>query len=439
MNINDIIESSYQKTLNETNINIDLSDRHKTTITNSNIVKYKDFTKNSFARLFHLFYEMDEKGSPLVGEKISSLLFNAVNLNYYNKSYPFVDLIVKEPIDGVTENEEHISMKTSSTKHNLISAVTDVNGFKLRQLIQFILKKSDLNIYKTDNFSKRESIKYYTIIDGMYSVFNILRKDTKYSNYYEDMFRNQLSYLFALKNAIDNNVLYNNKSLKDMNSINNFLLDFIKQDLDNIKNDELDFDFDTNIEKLYTMYDFFDLPISFCVLYFDENLDDESNINMHIQKTNIIKLKDLYQNSLDKWIEKGYHTKIWELKTAKLGDDLDVDNSKTNYYFNYNDIYNIFEENNEGEFNTHIKIKMNSNKKNKYLSYEEDADKKKDYERFQNIKVDVIDNIKSVPNDKMSNKVLNFINNILNKLDNESVDKESVIQDFRTFIDDYDK
>lgn len=419
MNISEIIQLSYLKTLNETTINIDLSDRTKTS-TDNNVVKYKEFTKNQFGRLFHLFYELDDNGSPIIAEKISALLFNAVNLNYYNKSYPFVDLIVPEDksIEGITLPDEYISVKTSAKANTLNNAINEVNGFKLSQVLQFALQMTGVDFFEGENFSKRNTIKYFTILNELYKIFKIKQNATNY----ELIFKNQLKYIYLLKKIMDNGRTYNGKILNNINNINEFFTDIIDKDLRILNPSEMkkSHELDDYIKEYDEMNNFYSkFHISYCVSYFDKDSDINDSIILHVQKTKAINFIELYEKTIKEWVLLDYHKRILDDETSK------------NYYLKYNNIKTIFSEGDD--FSNHIILKMSKEKRKKYFDISKDDTKTKDYHNFQNLKVEVIDNIKSIPNDKMSKDVLNFINNIVNKLDNENVNKENIIKQFKDF------
>jgi hypothetical protein len=382
-----------------------------------------DATK--FNRLKHLLFEYDDKGSPIMGEKIASLLLGADNLNYYSKSYPFVDLIVKRPVDGITKKNEYISIKTSATKHSLSTSITDVNGFKISQLIHFIIQLLPVNIFKDSKIIKfRNAIRTDALVTVYYRFMKKFQnKDIKL---YEHLFKNQLYYIFLLKNHIEK--LRNPEMLPidDTNDFYGMMFGIILCDVNNLFGKDYTADFEDAIRNIkpktkliiqdcnginyvdrkhFLPDDIANMQISYCMLYLESDLigrkktrRESTEVVLHLQKTRTLSLGVLLDRAIQLWMKLGFHTRT----TRDVG--------KQNIYFRFIHIVELFEpekaslSNKEIEFDTHLKVIISKNNINKYSE--------RDVEQTDLI-VKVIDDIKGLPLDGITDDILKNIEKII--------------------------
>jgi len=405
------------------NINLDTRQTNYTFITK----------KGRMNRLQHLVYQIEQTGSPFQGEKISEILLGAVNLNVLDLSYPFVDLKVIYPIKDVTEYNELISIKTSRDTNNLKDAVTYVNGFKIKQLIQFAITKINLKIFKSETFKERFAIKLSSITSYYQKLIIGLFKDN--SDIYSYAFINQIVIFNFIKEYLKNLQQREHIIEKNRNRLYSIIsactASFIDRKfgtnyVDSISAPEdIKISVANYINKNLNKYDFSsdfinygdalpeeikNLKISFCILYFNESKKEEENI-LNLQKTHAITFGELFDKSMKIWIRKGYHN---------------PDKIKKNVYLNYNDVVSAFSNDNlQGDdvFNTHIQVQIN-------LQYKERS------EEVKKLYVKVIDNIKGIENDESQTKILKLLNKYLNKINSPSKEtRDKYIQKFSNMFD----
>jgi len=445
--------------LNESEILIDL-DKKETEL--SHIKRYGKMDLTKVNRLTHLLYNFDYNGSPLVGEKIAELLLNAVNLNYFNKSYPFVDLKVKEPIEGMTVKDEFISIKTSSTKHSLSSAITDVNGFKISQLILFVMNfladnQKPFNIFKSDIFKDRNAIRKDMIVTVYYRFMKAIDKIAP--ELYDHLFLFQLYYIILLSRYIETLRIPKKQMIENTNDFYSMLFGIVLTHVNSTFNKDYRREFEDALEdvsprvylsdsliKQFSSMSFpnvnlasylpskvAEMRVSYCMIYFEPDVKGKvqtEEVVLHLQKTRSLSILDLLDRSINLWKDRGFHKKETR------------DKNKENIYFNFQDIVKIFEEDkisqihksektgrilkSDVEFDTHLKVIIN---KENIRNFSERPEKQTD------LIVKVIDEIKGLPSDELTTKVLKDINKITNlmKIHNQRK-KENFVDKFREFM-----
>jgi len=423
--------------------------------TNKTNYQYISKSKARLNRLKHLIYQIEQNGSPLMGEKVSEILLGAVNLNTLDLSYPFVDVKVVNPIKGVTENGELISIKTSRDSHTLEEAVTYVNGFRIDQLIQFGMNKLNLNLYKSGDFKSRNAMKLSNVISYyQYFIKKLFGDDEgiytyvfSYSIIILNFFKEYLSTIKLEKNPkilkaimviltatfvdkkfntnyIDSIGGRNSGKLFNINisgpsSEEHIKLEKIKQEVLNyISNSSHNFNSDYINYGDSLPNEISNLKISYCILFFDEETDD-GKIILNLYKTQNLLFKDLFNNSMKIWLKKKYH--ISALNKYKKKE------KKQNLYLNYDNVVLAFQGNklSGGKvFDTHIKIQIEPN-----WTYKERA------EGTKKMYVKIINKIKGIENDKKEKEILNLLNKHLNRI-NISDDKKRnlYINKFKQFL-----
>lgn len=432
------------KKLNEELIEIDLnqktaSDKLK------HIKRYGSFDRSMINRLNHLLFQYNAKGKPLIAEKIASLLLGAVNLNYYSKSYPFADLKVEHPINGITIQDEYISMKSSSTKNTLSRAVTDVNGFKLSQLILFIIEKMQLNIFRDlETKTIRGSMRKDIILNTYYKFMQKCDDD----RLRDKLFERQLYYIVLFQKYIDEKLRHPSyieiKKISDFKSILfGIILNQINSEsstdytsyFENVLSSEfkgpktgnptlnyelmkrVSVEYEKPKDITYLSYlpeTIADMKASFCILYI-ENSKNSKDVIFSLQKTNAMKISELLKRSFDRWMKMKYHAKV----TRGAG--------KMNVYFNFKDIVEVFDQKNTNEFDTHLRVIVN---RENIENFEE-----RPREQTKEI-IRVIDEIKGLPYD-ISDDILDQFEKIIKS--SKYKDKKRV-KDFITKFDEfYDK
>ena len=387
-------------------------------------------------RLKHLIYQLEDTGSSLGGEKVSEILLGGTNLNVLDLSYPFVDLKVTEPVPGVTEEDELISVKTTRDKHTLKNAVTYVNGFKIGQLIQFAISKIDLNLYKSTTFKKRKAIK----LSSVTSFYDNLIKDLFGANQdiYTFVFVHTLLFYSLLKEYLellakeeiiitDRDELYTNVAVLlcyyvDNKFHTNYLTNLKLKRSENYiieTTNNLNILFSNRIKEVIDSEDeelswlkfipesIRNIRISYCILFFNE--DDEEKVVLNLCKTQSITFERLFKNTIKIWTESSGNSVPMHLKALS---------KKQNLYLNYQGVIKAFQSDKlkgDNVFNVHIQVEFDANWADTY--HERPEDTKKMY-------VKVIDKVKSIPNDDKQTEILNLLNKFLNKIiDSDESDK----------------
>jgi hypothetical protein len=433
-----IFDKAFYK-LFEKNAEINFIDRDKSTF---------PLAKSKFGRLKSMVMSLDKHGSHLLGEKIGQILFGAHNLNYYDLSYPFVDIIVKDPVEGYSEKNELISIKTSSTKYSLKNATTDVNGFKISQFLNYLLKNLNFYVYRsgTEAIAGRNAYKTGTVLATYVKMIEEISQGDaeKYTQYYFSV----LGYLALLKEFLDK---YNEKEKKmvfikgnvfrwlyaifiisnpsEKNHINSLLKKTVKKQLvpNPITEEELnmvrrilgrDILPEAKDIKFLIPDDLKKKKVSYCVFYFNKYSNNNTDqIVLNCAKTTAITIEELYEKSFELWREKGKHIKSLERSKGK--------SKFKNIYFNYENILEIFEDGRDS-FKDHIKIIISkSDKRDKYT------------EEHQEAIIQVIDKIKG-DYSPQAGELANYLNNLMD-LWYEEDEKKKIIVDFKKFINNIEK
>ncbi len=408
-----------------------------------------DFIKSSgkINRLKHLIYQLEQTGSPLGGEKISEILLGGTNLNVLDLSYPFVDLKVTTPVEGVTLENELISVKTTRDKYTLKDSVTYVNGFKIGQLIQFAIKKMNLNLYKNKKFTRRNSIQLSSITSFYDNL--IIKLFGENTAIYSFVFIHTLLFYLLLKEYLEKlsekdiiitdrdelytNIAvllctyvdekYNTNYIDDIESKIKKSSNYIINATYNVKNlfsqrikEAIDSEDDDFNWLNFLPEEIRNLKISYCILFFDKDDDENKKIVLNLCKTQAISFQNLFKNTIKLWTEKKNDKSIpMHMKALS---------KKQNLYLNYDGVIKAFEGNNltgNDVFNTRIKIEFTSEWTSQYQERPEELKK---------LYVKVIDKVKSIPNDEKEKKILTLLNKFLNKVIDHPIETENFIKKF---------
>lgn len=410
---------------------INFIDRDKTTF---------PLAKSKFGRLKSMVMSFDKHGSFLLGEKIAQILFGGHNLNYYDLSYPFVDIVIKHPIEGYSEMNELISIKTSSTKYSLKSAVDDTNGFKIGQFMNYLLANIKFYVYKSEKeaVAGRNAYKTGTVLSTYRKMIEKISGDDleKYTEYYFA----QLGYLAMLKEFLDEYNKRENKMVyvkgktgtmsavfrwlyaifmvsnpKDATRINSSLQKPItKEELSIVKNILGETLPEVKDIKFFIPDALKGKKISYCMFYFNRHDLNPDKIVLNCGKTTAIPIEVLYERSFELWRNKNKHIRHIEQKKKRI-----------NVYFNYNDILDIFEDGRDS-FKTHLKI---------IISKSDERDRYK--EEHQEAIIEVIDKIKGDYSPQAA-ELVNYLNNLMD-LWYEEDEKKKIIVDFKKFINNIEK
>jgi hypothetical protein len=394
----------------------------------------KTNVKNNLERLVD---QIEKRGGSFDGEKVAGLLFNAVNLNDMNRSFPFVDLFVHDSTEAARRGE-YISVKTSSSNHTLKDVIggglTPVGGLNLNTLILFIMDLIELKTYKSSYFQERLGWANYIYIKRFKSIIRNIR-NRQHADYAFSrcilIFKLMQAYLYLLR--IENLILPSpSKSDNLVNIIDAIVAKFLDKEFDTnycgelnesarehsiiienyVNNRQLSMD-NVDPEHYGIGEDIPNIRISYCVVFFDKNINNRVVLNVF--KTRAVHLRDIFVRAMNIWIENGYHVRPVDTKTNKLS-------------INYDGICRIFEEDNlvgENVFDTQIKIDISLDRKSPQLA---------DETRIWQAKL--IKNVSGIKTNKDQKRILKLINKMLKILNKSKGDeREERIRSFSNFIE----
>lgn len=258
-------------------------------------------------------------------EEIIRILFDGIDLNKLNKNNPNVDVAVVKPIEGVVENREIISIKSSISKTNVIDVLNTSKSIKIESLMSYILyANSNYDItYQNKHFRSllRQGLDLCIGVDVDYrKVMNT----TLYYLFFKNNKDEEENYINDIKLIID--LTLNKPNQKDLEPLENALKDLYKEyNSINDEEEKLEFeniikekqkeigrinftlthgdykDYNTQVlEKLIAL----DTPVSLCTVYIKGKGTDD--ITCVINKTKAIKLNYFWLQILKVWCDKGY-------------------------------------------------------------------------------------------------------------------------------------
>lgn len=383
-------------------------------------------------RLTNLVLDVDETGSWKIGEKISEILLGAPNLNYFNLSYPFVDLKVNKPVPNISEKDEYISVKTCRTANTLIGAFSEVNGFTFRSFLNFFIELVKMKVFKSDMFKNRNAYENHVIITMYFT--EIMNKYDKMSTSYAVLFASVPIFMAKLQKFME----YEWKTTKIFYDKNDFEA-FFHNLFVPVKNGGLGWDeeliknFKTNLKnwdlfiKDSTIFppNLYKTKISWALIYFDTPVKTSDRFVLNLRKCDPIKIFDLYRKSAEIWVRKKYY--MDELKiSSKTGKAI----KSKNIYFKHVDIAEILGYKNiNAAFPIHIKVTLQNVEEFKYRA---GLLPKKGTE----IAVDVINNVKGLmynANGRHLNKYFNILADVVLKQDPKIQHK--IVKNFSDFLD----
>jgi len=150
-------KNTYKLSFFDTSIKYDTN-----SIKNDDLLKIVNDEKynilSNFKKFQHLTspnQDFRRENDGVYAENIIKYLFNGVNLNLWMKNQPFVDIKIDKPIDGITIENEYLSIKSSinSTGRSVISE----SGIKLTQLLSYVILVLSEN-YNLKNYNLTSKI-----------------------------------------------------------------------------------------------------------------------------------------------------------------------------------------------------------------------------------------------------------------------------------------
>jgi len=237
-------------------------------------------------------------------ENIVRLLFDAVNLNHFQKNHPNVDIGVIKPIHGITKNKEVISVKSSISKTTPNGVLTDSKAIKLESLFSYLLFSYYNYSEKLKKYDEPENVDVKTIKQVekkghtpqmmLRDASEIIRRSTNGDfDYYKPMM-NIITYhlITTRKRGSDFHSDIKNLSLiEDETKINDLMLS------NGVKYSDALIYLNQEISKLTT-------PISIAVVYLPNY--KEKGTTVTITKSKDLPLNIFWEKLLDKWCNKKY-------------------------------------------------------------------------------------------------------------------------------------
>jgi hypothetical protein len=258
-------------------------------------------------------------------EEIIRILFDGIDLNKLNKNNPNVDVAVVKPIEGVVENREIISIKSSISKTNVIEVLNTSKSIKIESLMSYILyANSNYDItYQNKHFRSllRSGLDLCIGVNGV--DYRKVMNTTLYYLFFKNNKNEEENYFNDIKFIID--LTLNPTKSKDLALLENDLKELYKE-YETIGDEEkLEFenrikekqkaigrfnftlthgdykDYNTQVlEKLIAL----DTPVSLCTVYIKGKGTDD--LTCVINKTKAIKLNYFWLQILKVWCDKDY-------------------------------------------------------------------------------------------------------------------------------------
>ncbi len=226
----------------------------------------------------------------IFAENILRQTLDGVNLNHLSKNHPHVDLAIVNPIEGFSQKNEIISVKSSiSKKPTLSSVMRDTKSIKLESMFSYILfanSNYELN-YERDYFNSKSLLK---------SGIDLIKKIEKSSN--EDLISKvgDNKDFKAVLNTTIYYLLFKNKAEEK----DNYYEDIIKISNNDYKLKHGSYS-SYRIAVLRRIV-FLKSPISLGAIYMKE----EDGLTCYIKKTNPIPLNRYWEDLVNIWLDEEF-------------------------------------------------------------------------------------------------------------------------------------
>lgn len=261
-------------------------------------------------------------------EDLAKIVLRAVNFNSYEKNQPYVDLGVYDAIEGVTEEREIISVKSTNYYSNIKDLISDTKAIKFDSLISYLIFAYKDHYTAEIKASAKQRIKktFKDLHDAGYNFYEST----------EDKERAKAVIYIILGWLFDRSILINNlraghhtEITWNLNSLEERVSHYM--DGDNFIYLESRKEVEDILEKL-------DAPVSMAAVYFtnEEKLGREikklkKGERTHfepdilvINKTKGIPLNELFYKVLDIWADKGYFKDLTATKYLRYNDVVDI-------------------------------------------------------------------------------------------------------------------
>jgi hypothetical protein len=320
-------------------------------------------------------------------EDLARVILNCINLNHFQKNHPYVDLGVVKPIEGVTQQNEVISIKSTVNFKSIKNLIADTKSIKFETLFSYLVFAYN-NFYSTKIQRSPKSI-----LDGVLKDL-ILKKGYNFSKGGKDQTKTKgiiyiiLGHLFTVSK--------------------NYSKDFYKNlydDIDNyLKGDNKILDDEKKV--VVNALSKINHPVSLGIVYFKPEKDIIPTV-LHIEKTQGIPLNHFFMKVMDIWNKKGFFHPVGKSNTFVVK------------YLKYDDLQTIFAKTDPFE----IKINVDF------------SDFKVSYKPNRVLRMQTATEIKDVYLDKNhEEEILQFVNKMIKQLSHNP----EYIDEYIDFKDDLD-
>jgi len=225
------------------------------------------------------------KNEGIFAENIARIIFKGENLNHFTKNHPYVDIAVMDPMEGITKENELISIKsTLEVATSVAKILTDTKAIKFESLLTYLIYSYNLYKNTSQPFSINELQKGLKRYLGNRTVSQEQHKDIIY---------------ILIEHIIEYTKKFSNLPLGDFEkSLIGDVEDYLKgiTDISDTK-----YFVKEEMAKLY-------YPVSLAVVFIgpnDKMKDVKSEDILNIYKTDSIPLGDFFFRVMKKWLEKG--------------------------------------------------------------------------------------------------------------------------------------
>ena len=238
-------------------------------------------------------FSTSSENNGFFAEEIMRMAFDAINLNNLYRNHPNVDIAIIDPIEGVVEEREIISIKSSKNSKSALAVLSEAKSVKIESLLAYI-------VYASSNFDLSHQNKYFKL--------NLLKKglDICYKRQEEINFSksdndevDETDYKKIMNVTLYYLIIKNDISQKD-NHINDINSLFDKND--NLSNGTYEFYKNEVLRKLINL----NSPISLGTVYTIESKENPNDTICVFNKTKPMKLNIYWLKILDIWCTNKY-------------------------------------------------------------------------------------------------------------------------------------
>lgn len=254
------------------------------------------------------FY-MQSQNNGVYAENILRITLDGVNLNHLYKNHPHVDIAIPtiaKTVEGVTQPNEIISVKSSITKNTTLAKVlSDTKSIKLESVFSYV-------VFASSNYELKYEKEFY-VAKSLYNLgFSLIKKDSKNSSVSE--IGENKDYKAVLNTTLYYLLLKNNEGEKE-----NYINDIIE-----ISNSEPGSNYSLT-HGSYSSYRIgvlrrisrLDAPISLGAVYLR---GEKNDLACYIHKTNPIPLGRYWEDIVSIWLTGKNDKSFFDFKSEKYLD-----------------------------------------------------------------------------------------------------------------------